>query len=186
MKTLSTVIEMLTDRNYVTIQACQTVEEVMHNMSTGAAVARACVPDTLMPVRVQFHNEDRIGVKPIRGWFESDTPVHVIAVSLEGPTAFAKRECELSNQHVEFFTFRDLSVNITKHALVPKHERLSAESVAQLPYDSKKHKTLPVLYTTDRVAQYYNYQPGDVIRITRTAGTQEPTHFFRLVQHPPG
>lgn len=181
MTTLRTVIEMLDDRNYINIQACQTIEEVVHNMKEGRCIAYGTQGSSV--IQVFFHNEDRVGVKQLRTWVESTSADSIVIVSLEGPTAFTRREADQNYSKIQFFLFRDLCVNITKHILVPRHEKIP---LSQVPFDiSSSMDEVPSLYSTDRVAQYYSYKPDDIIRITRTAGVQEPVYYYRILRHPP-
>jgi len=130
---------------------------------------------------VYFHNEERVGVKQLRLWVEASSADSIIIVSLEGPTSFTRREAEQNYPQVQFFQYRDVCVNITKHQLVPKHEKIS-----KLPFETSDNMAeIPILYTTDKIAQYYNYGQGDLIRVTRTCGVQEPVYFYRIVRAPP-
>ena len=174
-RVLKTVMEMLYDRGYTDIQSVSNIDELIEHMQDNRPIVRS--PDTI----VYFHSEDRVGVKQLRLWAESTEDV-VIILSLDGPTSFTRRESEIQFPRVQFFTFRDMSVNITHHNIMSKHEKWTAP----LAYDTNAHADLPVLYTNDRVAQYYNYKVGDVVRITRTFGTQEPVFYFRIVGAPPG
>ena len=102
-------------------------------------------------------------------------------VSLHGPTPFTRKEC---NPQVEFFTYKQLFINITKHSLVPKHE-LVTNAERQILKDnyalSDSFNELPKILCTDPICQYYAFSPGDIVRITRTIGTTEPLFFYRYV-----
>lgn len=180
MSTLKVTIEMLQDRGYTNIQACQTVEEITENMIEGHYIV--CGGGRKL-IQVFFHNEDRVGVKQLRLWVEGSSADNIIVVSLEGPTAFTRREADQNYKQVQFFLFKELCVNITKHCLVPFHEKIQMD---KLPLElSSTMDELPSLYTTDKVAQYYAFQPNDLIRITRTAGVQEPVFYYRMMRNPP-
>ena len=181
VSTLRTCIEMLKDRGLDFVQACQTIDEITQNIIDARPIVTASGrgPHTC----IYFHNEDRVGVKAMRQWIESSIADAIIVVSLEGPTAFTRKEAEHNCPQVQFFLFRDLCVNITRHSLVPKHERITEKEIP-LQLSATMHE-LPMLWTTDRVAQYYAYRSGDLVRITRTAGTQEPVHYYRIVRPPP-
>lgn len=104
-----------------------------------------------------------------------------IFVSIEGPTAFAKKEAVATwGTGVQFFRFLELMVNVTEHALVPKHQLWTGGEVPGVQRDEDVER-LPSMLTTDPVAQYYDYQVGDVVRITRKAGGMEEFHYFRRV-----
>ena len=126
--------------------------------------------------RISVHvcMEDRVGVKFARGVLESmdEDVVHVV-VSIDGPTPFTRKEC----QQIQFFTALELCKNVTRHCLVPRHQRIDAE---QLPPGMQVHH-LPKILDTDRVVQYYNWQCGTVVKIKRVFGGYEPIDYFRVV-----
>ena len=178
IKTLTTCIQMLQDRGYNNIQACQTVEEITQNMEDLRFIVSGGGRQT---IQIFFHNEDRVGVKQLRTWVEGSLVDNIVIVSLEGPTAFTRKEVDNCHDQVQFFVYRDLCVNIMRHTLVPKHEKIAADAVPNRL--SKSRSELPILATSDKVAQYYAYNTGDIIRVTRTAGVQEPVYFYRIVRN---
>jgi len=117
----------------------------------------------------------------MRIWNEAYPENQIIIVSLEGPTAFTKKEAENNYPNIQFFLFQQLCVNITKHALVPKHECLGPTERSNMKIRVFHDEEWPKLYTSDPIAQYYNYKAGDLIKITRTVGYPEPVYFYRLV-----
>ena len=117
--TLTTVIEMLKDRGHTNIQACQSMDEIAQNMTNFQHIVCGAGHSNVF---VYFHNEERVGVKQLRTWLEASAD-YIIIVSLEGPTAFTRKEAETHNR-VQFFLFKELCVNVTKHRLVPKHEKI--------------------------------------------------------------
>ncbi|KAF7064574.1 hypothetical protein CFC21_070858 [Triticum aestivum] len=68
---------------------------------------------------------------------------------------------------VDIFQVNELLVNISKHALKPKHEVLTAEEKARL---LKKYNVqdsqLPRMLETDPVARYYGLGKGTVLKVT--------------------
>ena len=132
-----------------------------------------------------FHNEERIGVKQMRTWYENHIGGDLIIVSLEGPTAFTKKEAEHNYKNIQFFCYQNLCVNVTKHSLVPKHEKMTKQDIEQLNIKITDDEEWPKLYTNDAISQYYNFKPGDLIKITRTIGYPEPIYYYRLVSVAP-
>lgn len=173
---------MLKDRLYQNIQACQTFDEISKNMVDQKAIASGISQEGHV-LHVCFHNEDRVGVKHLRYWLENSVAEKLIIISLDGPTAFTKKEAETSEIDVTFFFFKEVCVNITRHNLIPPHEKVNE---VDIPFELSEDKSeLPHLWTNDRVVQYYAFKPGDIIRIRRTIGSQEPTYYYRLVCNPP-
>lgn len=147
------------------LQACVEAQE--------PAVEGAPHPRTavfLLPV-------DRISVKQVRAVLRDYPTLDVaVLVSLEGPTSFAKKEVDATcRERLHFFTFKELTYNVTRHHLVPIHRLASAAVAAAL--DPAR---LPKLLATDPVARYYNFRPGDVVEIDRVFDVLA-TKYYRVV-----
>lgn len=179
-RVLKTCMEMLRDRGYTVVNDCRTIGDITYKMQENEPIVYG-EHATEANVFLFFHNEERIGVKQLRNWNEAHSDSTIIIVSLEGPTAFTKKEAEHNYKNIQFFSFQNLCVNVTKHALVPKHEKLSSKEVDTLNVQVSNDEEWPKLYTNDAIAQYYNYRPGDIIKITRTVGYPEPIYYYRLV-----
>ena len=124
---------------------------------------------------VFLHLEKSVGVKWARQVLEAVIEDRrVVLVSLDGPTPFTRKECAESAR-VAFMLARDLCVCPTHHTLVPRHERVAA------PPDGVDAHALPRMLDTDRIAQYYDWGPGTIVRVWRRFGGHEPVPYFRRV-----
>lgn len=130
-------------------------------------------------IRIFFHMEERVSVKSIRSIMENNNGYdRTIFVSIDGPTSFAKREAVATwGNTVQFFRYRQLVTNITKHHLVPPH-RLCSDT-ARLQSDEKDH--YPHILATDPVVQFYDFNVGDVVEITRHRGSTNSYKYYRVV-----
>ena len=178
-RVMKTCIDMLKDRGFTVINDCRTIGDITYKMQENEFIFSA-EHFSENSTFVYFHNEERIGVKQMRLWNENRPDSNIIIVSLEGPTAFTKKEADQHYSNIQFFSFKNLCVNITKHALVPKHEKLTNEEKESLKIEASS-EDWPKLYRNDVISQYYNYKPGDIIKITRSIGYPEPVYFYRLV-----
>lgn len=171
--------EMLVDRGFALTYTAASIADLLARMGNSDAIIEAYREEegATKCVLVFFHNEDRVGIKQLRMWRERDADAKLIIVSTEGPTAFTRKEADGNDGNVEFFNFKQLCVNITRHRLVPRHQKVSAD---QVPYDIRGEEW-PKLYTNDAVASYYAFRPGDIIRVTRTIGYPEPVVYYRKV-----
>jgi DNA-directed RNA polymerase subunit H (RpoH/RPB5) len=124
---------------------------------------------------VYIHNEERVGVKYARYVLDEgeQNGGFGIVISTDGPTPFTRRECE--GKRIQFFLARDLYVNIVDHCLVPKHEAVSE------PPSGVKKEELPCMESTDKIAQYYDWTPGTIVKITRVFGGHEPIPYYRVI-----
>jgi DNA-directed RNA polymerase I, II, and III subunit RPABC1 len=71
----------------------------------------------------------------------------------------------------EYFKIKHLLFNITHHSIVPKHEILSIDETNKIMerYDVKSRSQFPKILATDPVARYYDVQPGQLVKITRSS-----------------
>ena len=126
-------------------------------------------------VFVYFAAEAKVLVKKMREYIQhmQDSQVsHAIIVFGQQITTAAKREVPLHFQ-LEFFQVTELIKNITKHQLVPKHERIASEIEVQKilsQYKLAGKHLLPRFEKTEPIVRYYNWPPGSVIRIHRRCG----------------
>lgn len=76
----------------------------------------------------------------------------------------------------------DCIVEITKHALVPKHEILKdSEKKAVLDKYGVIETQLPRIHVSDPVVELIGAAPGQVLKITRNSQTAGEAEYFRLV-----
>ncbi|AHA54190.1 putative DNA-directed RNA polymerase subunit [Emiliania huxleyi virus 18] len=182
--------EMLTARGYECIKGDVTsygaIEYSMENTTpllTGSFSNR-CRPDSV----VYFFNELKVGVKIVRDLLEKldATPesVHLILVSVQGSTSSRPAH---KMDHVEFLTYKQMSFNITKHVLVPKHTYIDKEQADVIINSfTAKPENFPMMLSTDAMAVFCHFKIGDLIRIDRSSmgGVTEGGVTYRLVVSP--
>ena len=114
-------------------------------------------------VDVFFVVDNSVSVRVLRQLMESTEAETVILVSDDGPTPFTRRESEAAfGRRVQFFTHREVSVDVTQHVLVPPH------ALVTTPDEHRDASGYPRLFTSDPVARFYNFKPGDIVRIDRS------------------
>lgn len=156
---------MLHDRGYEVTRLCEIDDEMF-----GSAVMRGRRDDEDV-IDVYMPPEDKVSVKYARTALEQSAKC--IIVSIDGPTSFTKKECE--DRPVQFFLARRLCANVTRHALVPKHERVDA------PPDGIAVAQLPKLLESDAIVRHHAWPKGTIVKITRVCGGHEPIPYFRVV-----
>ena len=168
-----TIHEMLRDRHYGHIE--------IENDTT--IVASRSPTDKLL---VYFIYDPKVSVKHVKNMKDLlvDEYKTLILVYKSVITAFAKQfiVTDINNIFVQAFSETELSFNITKHHLVPRHETLSTDekrSVMRQYKASLKH--FPLLLSTDPVARYYGLLPGAMVRITRNSPTAGEYVLYRVV-----
>jgi len=109
------------------------------------------------------------GIKDRISIMNKENAENCIIIYRSSVTSSAKKSLETLKYNFELFGLHELQLNITKHRLVPRHEKATPEEKIELEKNFKGK--LPVLLHTDPVSRYYAFQKGDYIRITRKNGT---------------
>ena len=73
-------------------------------------------------------------------------------------------------QNFELFTEQEIAVDITQHHLVPLHEKVLQTDDDFTPKQLLEARNFPKILSTDPISKYYNFKPGDIIRVTRKSG----------------
>ena len=116
-----------------------------------------------------------------------------------------RSENEKGQYIIEHFLEKELGFNITKHALVPQHEKLSADQKKELLRRCASYLRIPALalhrqcehqrvcrykladshlprvHKHDPIARYFGMQRGDVFRIVRPSETAGRYVTYRIV-----
>lgn len=77
----------------------------------------------------------------------------------------------IDNVSIELFSKNELSFNVTKHVLVPLHQRVEKNPTV----DYTKY---PIIRRSDPVARFYNFKHNDLIKITRS----DHTIYYRITR----
>lgn len=115
--------------------------------------------------------------KIVEQYLNEDTNIHTLFVFKEPLTsqnAKPIQEAMARGVRIEVFELKELLFNVSKHELVPKHEKLADDaSIKDLLQSAKlKSKTqLPLILKTDPMARYLGLRSGDVVKITRPSPT---------------
>lgn len=75
-------------------------------------------------------------------------------------------------------------IDITKHALIPKHSKLSDKEKEELLKNYNiVVSNLPRIYKSDSAVEPLGAKPGDVIKIVRKSPTAGESVFYRVVMN---
>jgi len=173
-----TLHEMLKDRGY---------DRVEHEDDV-SIVAKKTNHDN-RSVMVYFIYEPKVSVKRVKNikeMIDNDETKYecLILVYKTAITTFAKQfiTTDVNDLFVQAFSERELSFNVTKHHLVPKHEVLTPEEKRNVV---KKYRTpmkqFPLMLSSDPVARYYGLLPGGMVKITRPSPTAGEYTLYRVV-----
>ena len=135
---------------------------------------------------VFFADTDKFNVQRISQYISilksMDDYNHCIIVHRNTITPVAKKIVEEENKDIdgngtreikiELFNVDELQYNITKHYLVPKHEVMYKHNTPELAEFKKKYQAdkFPVIMKNDPIVRFYNFEKGDIIKVTRKNG----------------
>jgi len=109
----------------------------------------------------------------------------IIIVLLSKPNNTILKIKNEKYKNVEFFWLNRLIINITHHQYVPKHEKVKGDTaVSEIikKYNLSTVHQLPLLDKNDPISRYYNYQSGDICKITRKNRISGISILYRLVK----
>ena len=179
-RVISTATDMLRDRDLAVrgeADALAAIEAGRPVLTSEPAGDEEKAGAARVGVDVFVCGEAKVAVKFARAALDRSAGRGVVFVSVDGPTPFTRRACEAEG--VQFFTAKQLCYNVTRHALVPRHEVVGA------PPAGVTTAQLPRLLVSDPVAQYYAWPVGTIVRVWRGFGGGERVPYFRLVASSP-
>ena len=190
----TTVLEMMVDRGYIVSQAESGMDLAKFMTTYGKPPPLKALTllfqkkeDSSENILVFWDDSDKVGVRPIKKYVEAmeETKVYrAILILRYGITSYARQAIqEIHPYRIEYFLEKELVVNITRHALVPKHE-LTSEHVKNLvitKYTKGDPQRLPRISVTDPVARYLGVAVGELLKITRPSETAGLYVTYRIV-----
>ena len=183
VKVYGTVREMLTDRGYALQSLCENSAGLLQHMRERRCVLQGVREGSGAQALVFFDLDDKVSVRFLRALREAHADALLIVVSLEGPTAFAKKEvADPWGEAVQHFTYKELVQNVSRHNLVPPHRVLDAAEAEEVRRRfSVKDEQLPLLLQNDPQRRYHGFRKGDVVEIRRRAVGAEMVLYYRRV-----
>lgn len=155
-KCFEIIYEMMEQRGYTIIESDE------KNITAVDADGNTVIAMILKDIgKINIEN-----AKSIMSFMNTNDVNHAILIRNDVITPSAKDAfSSCLNMQFEFFCFTELQYNITKHQLVPLHEKLSEKEREE--YKEKFGLKIPTIKITDPVCRFYNFKKNDVIRIYR-------------------
>ena len=109
-----------------------------------------------------------------------DHPKMLIVKTITGK---ARQALKKIHPNIEVFKETNLLIDLITFSLIPKHELLTGDQLAELKtyYKDTDLKRFPRIYDTDPVALYYRAKRGQIFRIHRPSLTSGLSIFYRIV-----
>lgn len=173
---IKVLCEMLIDRGY---HIQHFVEEDISEQNYVIKAFMKERPKDIILCFISPETEEKLNIQGIKdriSIMNKENADRCIIVYRSNVTSSAKKSLETLEYHFELFGLHELQINITKHRLVPRHEKVSIKEKEEL--DLKYKGKLPFILHGDAISRYYGYQKGEYIRITRKNGSI----LYRLVK----
>ena len=123
---------------------------------------------------VVFTRNNKININSIKTCIQFTSTIevnNVILVYNGGITAMVTKLIDMCHdQNFELFTEQEIAVDITQHHLVPLHEKVLQTDDDFTPKQKLDVRNFPKILSTDPISKYYNFKPGDIVRVTRKSG----------------
>ncbi|CAN6335561.1 unnamed protein product [Urochloa humidicola] len=173
-----TALEMLRDRGYSVPEAelARTLPEFRAWWAEKPELERLAFTTTLAfdpsnKVKVVFCPPEPVKIAVIREIYSGvkDKDLSRLILILQSKMMSKARESikDIFPFKVDTFQITELLVNITKHALKPRHEVLTAEEKAKLLKEyNVVDSQLPRMLENDAVARYHGLGKGTVVKVT--------------------
>ncbi len=162
-----TIHEMLIDRKYIDIKEHDNETDIIFE----------CF-DTNNKILI-INNETKIGIKEIQriqNKIKHLNIFHSIIITEKDLTPQAKKNID-KEINIEFFLYKNLIFNITKHILQPKFRIMETEEINFILKSLNCYlSNLPKISINDPISRYYNAKIKDVFEIKR-----KDEIYYRLV-----
>ena len=179
-RVLRTVKEMLQDRGGFD-DTVEHLERIMGDELKDIEIVKKILTVDLPRVRIVFYFDEKLKEvqKLIKDTVEGTEFALYLFVfkmprkELMNANVKALEELTDETRSVQVFDVQELSANISRHVLVPKHEVFPDVKIPQLLQDlaiQHSHQ-LPAILKTDPMARYLNVKPGQIVKITRGSPT---------------
>ena len=139
----------------------------------------------ILSLRIKPSNIKEI-IQEIKTKINNNQNIEILFILKSRPNnSILKLEKEFNNLDIQIMWCKQLQFNVTKHEYVPKHDKISNENIDYIlkRYNLQSKNQLPCILHNDVIVRYYNYKPGDVIKITNTNHSQNKNYeFYRCVK----
>lgn len=172
-KSLKILAQMFQDRKYNvaldSINDTIITENFVHQACTKNGITILIDDKVFLIYQILFNKVDMPSIKKHLDEIENKDMLAVIVITLEKMQPRQINDLKSIKENIEHFKLSELQFNITKHVLVPKHEKLSVEEekIILETYNLKSKTQLPLILHTDPMSKYLGLKPGNIVKIKR-------------------
>jgi DNA-directed RNA polymerase subunit H (RpoH/RPB5) len=190
-KAVNTVREMLEDRGTpATLIAEWTRDKIVEALQVDKVIGKGewCGIRVRYDTYVGFYLK-KFQIRIPRAMCAHTDAPRVIMVLVDKPTnhniqsiASVQAQEGCVQSHVETFWLKELQFNISRHVLVPRHERVPDNDVDAVlsKFNLNSRSQLPLIRPTDPMARYLGLAPNDIVRVLRHSPASGRHETFRI------
>lgn len=197
-RTHSTCLEMMEHRGFI---SSAKREADFESFMLRYAAADASVPhqalrfnatskdDPRDRAMIRFEDEVSVGINAMKTlityMIEENFTILILIGGILTPSSRAAIKKASSRYEIQWFSAKELRVNITHHILVPQHILLSTDEKQRLlqRYHMRESQ-LPRILSSDPIARYMGLKQGQVVKIVRPSESAGRSIFYRIcVKH---
>jgi len=191
-KVRKTVLEMLSDRNFIIPKEEQiTFEEFeVKYINNNFNIYIDSGNDELGKIYIYFHNENKslakselrnILNKLIETYEDENIKLIILLKEEKGLSTITKEITKEEYKNVEVFMNKYMMFNITHHQYVPQHIIINEKDEHELldKFSITKNK-LPKILKNDPIAKYYGMKPNQICKIIRKSPEVGESIYYRI------
>ena len=194
LKVWKNALELVNARGYTYDQKYDTIneEEMKHLISNnglfimGEKKSSKILIKLVTISKVKSVNIKEIVAEIVDELKDSNCSFEIIIILKNKPTSIIKKlEKDKEYANLQIMYTKQFMFNPTKHSLVPKHTKLPEDEINDIVkyYALSSKNQLPIILKDDAIVRYYNFKPGDVIKIESTVGTMNTNYlYYRCVR----
>ena len=115
---------------------------------------------------------------------ELDSIIFVISLKIPNSIHRIMNDSKYKEINIQFFSSKELIIDITEHSLNPKFVLISDKEVKELAdkYMIENKLMLPQMLQSDPISKFYNFKPGSVCKIIRKSPTNINSTSYRIIK----
>lgn len=189
-KIRTNVLEMLQDRDFEVSSEIKNISFDEYNAMCDNDDINILVKKEGIELYVYFYNKEKsFGKKELKDIVESTKETYsddiniIFILNKYNKSAIDKELIQDNYKNIEYIPSKQMTFNITKNYLVPRHILLSDKEKKEVfvQYKTNSLDSFPIIKRNDPIVKYYGMKPGDLCKIIRSSPTAGISVVYRGV-----
>ena len=180
VKSFNTILEMLRDRK---IDVSHINQTVVTNSLVQNSLSNVSFKMQIGNISLIYHLNTKFKLSDMRKILGDniDTSLMYIFIVNDKISLSNMKSFNSWSMNYQIFHIKELQFNITKHILVPKHEKVDEEHIKTIldTFSLKTKFQLPLILKSDPMSRYLGLKGGDVVKVTRNSPSSGEYFVYR-------